>query len=87
MKSFLENDELEVFTANSSREALELINNNKEENINLILIDTFIPSINKPAFFSLKPTSKMNIDTTKQENYLYKPFTKEELICFVKNKI
>jgi hypothetical protein len=46
-----------------------------------------MPSDKKPAFFSMKPTSKMNIDTNKTENFLQKPFTKEQLISFVKNKI
>jgi FixJ family two-component response regulator len=33
----------------------------------------------------MKPKSK-NIDTSKEEDFLQKPFTKEELLDFVKRK-
>jgi DNA-binding NtrC family response regulator len=87
MKSFLENDDFEVVTASNNREALEQIDETNEGDVNLILIDTVMPLDNKPALFSMKPTSKMNIDTINTEDFLQKPFTKEQLISFVKNKI
>ena len=87
VKSCLEKDDFEVVTVNSSRKALELMEDDKEENFGLILIDTSMPNSNAPAFFSMKPKSKKNIDTSKEEDFLQKPFTKEQLLDFVKNKI
>jgi len=68
VKSCLEEDDFEVVTVNSSRKALELMEDDKE-------------------FFSMKPKAKKNIDTSKEEDFLQKPFTKEQLLDFVKNKI
>jgi hypothetical protein len=63
------------------------MDNDKEENFGLILIDTSMPDSNTPAFFSMKPKSNKNIDTSKKDDFLQKPFTKGQLIDFVKNKI
>jgi len=84
VKSCLEGDDFEVVTANNSREALELMNES-EENFGLILIDTHIPDSDISAFFSMKPKSKM--DTSRTEDFLQKPFTREELLHFVKRRI
>ena len=84
VKSCLESDDFEVVTATNSREALEIMNE-EEENFGLILIDTLMPGSNKSALFSMKPRSKM--DTSKIEDFLQKPFTKEQLLDFVKRKI
>lgn len=86
VKSCLEEDEFEVITASNSRKALELMNED-EEDFGLILIDTSMPDSKKPAFFSMKPKSKSNIDTSKEEDFLQKPFTKEQLLDFVKSKM
>jgi len=86
VKSCLEEDEFEVITASNSRKALELMNED-EEDFGLILIDTSMPDSKKPAFFSMKPKSKSNIDTSKEEDFLQKPFTKEQLLDFVKSKV
>jgi len=58
-----------------------------EDNYGLLLIDTPIPGTQKSALFSMKPKSKINIDVNKEEDFLQKPFTEEELINFVKNKL
>ncbi len=86
VKSCLEEDDFEVITVDSNRKALEIMEADKEEDFGLILIDTSLPDSNKPAFFSMKPKSK-NIDTSKEEDFLQKPFTKEQLLDFVKRKI
>ena len=86
IKSCLEEDEFEVVTASNSRKALELMGEG-EENFGLILIDTAMPDSKKPALFSMKPTSKSSIDTSKEEDFLQKPFTKEQLLDFVKSKM
>lgn len=84
VKSCLEEDDFEVVTASNSREALELLTEDKEDNFGLILIDTLMPGTGKSALFSMTPKSKM--DTSKIENFLQKPFTKEQLLDFVKSK-
>ena len=86
VKSCLEEDDFEVVTVDNSRKALELMENDKEDSFGLILISTSMPDSGKPAFFSMKPGSKKDIDTSKEEDFLQKPFTKEQLLDFVKSK-
>lgn len=87
VKKNLEPNEFEVITVDNSRKALELIEQDDKDKLNLILIDTNIPNSKAPALFSMKPQSKMNIDTSKEEDFLQKPFTREQLIEFIKKKI
>ncbi len=83
VKTSLDENEFEVITVSNNREAIELIENDNTDKFGLILIDTSLPNSNKPALFSMKPKSKKNIDTSKKEDFLEKPFTKEELINFI----
>ena len=85
VKSALEEDDFEVITASNSREALELMEGDKENDFGLILIDTLMPGSDKSALFSMKPESKT--DTSRMEDFLQKPFTKEQLLDFVKSKM
>jgi len=87
VKSCLEKDNYRVVTVDNNREALELIEKENEEDFGLILIDTSMPNTKQPAFFSLKPKSKKSIDTSNEEDFLQKPFTKEQLVSFVRKKI
>jgi len=87
VKSCLENGDFEVVAVDSSRKALELMDNDKEDNFGLILIDTSMPDSKKPAFFSMKPKSKSDIDTSNEEDFLQKPFTRDQLVDFIKKKI
>lgn len=83
VKTFLESDEVDVVTASNSRQALELME--KEETFDLILINTPMPCSNKTALFPMKPNSKLANGET--ESFLQKPFTKEQLVNFVKERI
>lgn len=83
VKSFLEDDDVDVVTANNSRQVLELMN--EKENVDLILIDTPMPCSDKTALFSMKPNAKLATNET--ESFLQKPFTKQQLINFVKERI
>jgi DNA-binding NtrC family response regulator len=85
VRSSLENDDIEVIAVANSREALEMIDDKKEADIGLILIDTPMPGSNRSALFSMKPRSKM--DTSNLQDFLQKPFTSEELRDFVKKRI
>lgn len=87
VKSSLQNDDFKVITVSDSRKALELMTDDKEEDFGLILIDTFLPGTTKSALFSMKPRSKMHIDVSKHEDFLQKPFTKQELLDFVRSKL
>ena len=87
IKTCLKDDEYQIITANNSREAIELMEQEKEEDFGLILINTSMPDSNIPALFSMKPKTKKDIDTSNVEDFLQKPFTKEQLLEFVKNKM
>lgn len=87
VKESLEQENFELITAENNRKALELIEKDKEDKYGLILIDTSMPDTKTPAFFPIKPKSNKNIDTSKKEDFLQKPFTKEQLLNFVKSKI
>ena len=87
IKSCLESDNFEVITATNSREAIEHIRNGEEENVSLILVGTSLPGSEESALFSMKPRSRMNIDTNNLENFLQKPFTNEQLLDFVKERV
>jgi len=87
IKTCLKDDDYQIITANNSREAIELMEQEKEEDFGLILINTSMPNSNTPALFSMKPKTKKDIDTSNIEDFLQKPFTKEQLLEFVKNKM
>ena len=82
-KSFLENDEVDVITVSNSRQALEIMDD--EETFDLVLIDTPMPCSDKTALFSMIPKSKLEVSET--DNFLQKPFTKDQLVNFVKDRI
>ena len=83
VRSFLEYNEFDVVTVKNSREALELMDT--EITVDLLLIDTPMPASDKTAFFSMKPDSKLSVEGA--GNFLQKPFTKEQLVNFIKDKI
>jgi len=85
VKSFLEND-FNVIAVDCNRKALEVIEK-RNKDLGLILIDSNIPDTEIPAFFSMKPDIDKKIDTTKTNDFLIKPFTRNQLVEFVKNKL
>ena len=87
VRDSLKEDDLEIITVKNNREALELMHGDNEKNYELLLIDSLTPDSKKPAFFPMKPSDTKNVDTTNDADFLQKPFTKEELISFVKKRV
>lgn len=86
IKQFLQQENIQIITAENNRQALETIDRTYDTPIDLILINTRLPGRkNSTALFSLHPAQKKGFDNLK--NYLQKPFTKDQCIEFVKNKI
>lgn len=85
VKSYLESEDVEIVTAHNSRQALAQLSNENEETFDLILINTTMPGSNKTALFSLKPAVKKQPSGI--EHFLQKPFTKQQLVEFVKEQI
>ncbi|PNX52515.1 MAG: hypothetical protein BV458_09175 [Thermoplasmata archaeon M9B2D] len=85
-KTLLEKEDVEVVTARNSREALDHLKEENEETFDLILVNTRMPgSVYSSALFSMKPSLKKLSGGI--EDFLQKPFTKQELVEFVKDKI
>jgi DNA-binding NtrC family response regulator len=86
VKAMLEKQDVEVITVSNSREALGRLKEDNEETFDLILVNTRMPgSTETTALFSMKPIQKKLPSGI--ENFLQKPFTKDELVEFVKEKI
>jgi DNA-binding response OmpR family regulator len=86
VKAFLEQEDVEVITATDSRQALAWLKEENEETFDLILVNTRMPGSTKTsALFSLNPIFKRQPHGI--EDFLPKPFTKEQLVEFVKRKI
>lgn len=86
VKESLREHDLELVSVKNNREALEMMQDD-ENKIELLLIDSLMPDSKKPAFFPMNPSKTKGIDTTNDADFLQKPFTKEELISFVKKRI
>lgn len=82
VRSYLEHDEFDVVTVTNSRQALDVLDD-KEDTVDLILIDTPIPGSSEKGLFSVKP--KSTTQTAKTDTFLQKPFTREQLINFVRD--
>ena len=87
VKFCLEQEDFKVITVENRRKAIEFIEYDKGDDLELILVDTSMPDTKMPALFCLKHRHKASFDTTKNEDFLQKPFTNEQLIKFVKNRI
>jgi DNA-binding NtrC family response regulator len=86
VKAVLEKEDVEVVTVRNSREALERLQEDNEETFDLILVNTRMPGSKLTnALFSMRPALKKL--PAGIENFLQRPFTKEELVEFVKEKI
>ncbi len=86
IKATLEKEDVVVVTARTSREALEHLSQDSEERFDLILVNTRMPgSLQTSALFCMKPPLKKQPGGIEQ--FLQKPFTRQELVLFVKEKI
>lgn len=86
VKLYLQHDDITVVTAANSRQALEQMEKKHEDIFDLILINTRMPGSKKTtALYPLKPLAKEQ--ATGIESFLQKPFTKNQLREFVKQRI
>ena len=83
VKSYLDEDEFKVVTVSDSRQAFLMMDS--EVDVDLILVKTQMPEHDSSAFFSLKPNARFNAGG--DEHFLKAPFTKKQLIDFIKAKI
>ena len=84
LKKYFSDDTLNIISVDNSREAIEIIENDSDKNINLVLINTQTPNGENSAFFKMKPESNMNIFSSNNENFLQKPFSKNQFMDFIK---
>jgi DNA-binding response OmpR family regulator len=86
VKRYLLQEDVLVITATDSRQALSQLHAENEETFDLILVNTQMPGSKKTAaLFSLKPTLKRL--PCIRDDFLQKPFTKEQLVEFVKRNL
>jgi len=86
VRRILLHEDILVVTATDSRRALSQLLWEDEETFDLILINTKMPGdTTRTALFSLKPSLKKQ--APELEDYLEKPFTKEQLVEFVKRRL
>jgi DNA-binding response OmpR family regulator len=86
VKTYLKQEDVLVITATDSRQALSKLYRENEETFDLILVNTRMPgSTTTTALFSLKPNLKKLPSI--RDDFLQKPFTKEQLLEFVKRNI
>ena len=87
LNSVFDDDDYKIITIDNRRKALEIMENDSNDDLELVLINTSMPDCKKPALFSMKPESKSNIDTSRAEDFLQKPYTRDDLIKFIRKKI
>jgi DNA-binding NtrC family response regulator len=87
IKQFLKEDNVDVISASSNRKAIELLEELPKEQINLLLIETILPGSTNAALFCLQPSISMKQDDSNLENFLQKPFTKDQLRDFIKKSM
>jgi DNA-binding response OmpR family regulator len=86
LKGFLQTEGVTVVTASNSRQALGNLKEENEETFDLILVNTKMPGSKKTtALFSMKPQMKKQSGGV--EDFLQKPFTKDQFLAFVKEKM
>ena len=85
VKSALLKEKIAVIAVSDSRQALRFLNGPKEELFDLLLVNSLMPRSLKPALFSVKPST--DHETADTNGFLEKPFTSEQLLVFVKNRL
>jgi two-component SAPR family response regulator len=85
IKSFLDEEKTNIVPAANNREALEFLENNKENNFDLILVETNNYENSKKGFVSLN--TKLKFDIGDDKRFLEKPFTKEQFNKFLNENI
>ncbi len=85
VKSLLHAESIHIIHAENTRKALEYIDHEPENKINLILVDTYIPGTDQKGYFSLKTNSRFTDGAL--DDLLPKPFTKDQLLSYIWKKL
>jgi two-component SAPR family response regulator len=85
IKTILKENNTNVINVESSRQAIEELN--KENNVNLILINTNLTDKNTNSYLSMKPDSNLSTTIDDANNLLQKPFTDEQFKRFLRDKL
>ena len=85
LQSYINQEEITIKTVSSSRKALDTIN--EDESISLLLINTKLPDKESMGYFSITPDSKLITDISDENNFLIKPFSKEEFLNFINKSL
>jgi len=83
IKLILNDEDISIITVENNRAGISQLN--KQNNIDLILVNTNNPNSLKNALMILDPTSDFSTNAVDEKLYLSKPFSKEELTTFIKN--
>ena len=85
LQSYITQKDITIKTVPSSRRALDTIN--EDESISLLLINTKLPDKDLMGYFSITPDSKSFTNISDENNFLIKPFSKEEFIEFINKSL
>ena len=81
---YLSTEDIMVLKASTNRDAISLLENIKDEGVDLILINREIPGTTIKALFPVKPGEKSQ---DPKAAFLFKPFTKEQLLSFLHDQL
>ncbi len=81
---YISKEDIKVMAAATNREAVTQLEDTKENEVALILVDRQIPGTTIRALYPVKPGEKTQ---DPKEAVLFKPFTKEQLLSFLQTQL
>lgn len=88
IKDFLNKDDYKIISVKDSRQAFKMLDENKDNDYNLFLIDSPLPGFkDKYGLVSMKPDEKISNHKSHEDDFLKKPFTKQQLLDFIREKM
>lgn len=81
---YLAEEDIQVLAAATNRDAVSQLEDKKEHEVELILVNRQIPGTTIRALYPVRPGEKTQ---DLQETFLFKPFTKQQLLSFLHNQL